>query len=99
MIRVNHMLVILALMAAGGCARAPGGGVTGTRLAITLRFAGSVNDNYQYFFLIRSAADPPPGINGPIPVIQPPYLNGFATAIVVRVDFGLPPSKSPTASA
>lgn len=48
------------------------------RLAVTMRFSGPVNDTYHYYLLIRNAADAS-GQNGPIPVIVPPYLNGFAT--------------------
>lgn len=73
-------LCALAAAALGpGCARAPANASGGIRLAVTLRFTGAVNDNYQYFVLIRNANDAPPGQNGPIPVIEPPYLNGFAT--------------------
>jgi len=71
-------LILAAL--AGGCARSPSRGTSGVRLVVTLRFAGPINDNYQYFFLIRNGNDPV-GENGPIPVIQPPYLNGFATGL------------------
>lgn len=48
------------------------------RLAVVMRFSGPVNDTYHYYLLIRNGADPS-GQNGPIPVILPPYLNGFAT--------------------
>jgi hypothetical protein len=68
----------LALLPFSGCARAPANGSGGLRLIVTLQFAGTINSNYQYFFLIRNGADQV-GQNGPIPVIQPPYLNGFAT--------------------
>lgn len=68
----------VALLAAGGCARAPVSSGSGVRLIITMRFAGPINDSYQYFALIRNGADST-GQNGPIPVVQPPYLNGFAT--------------------
>lgn len=61
-----------------GCARAPQQAARGVRLAVTVRLNGPVNDTYHYFFLIRNAADSF-GVNGPIPVIMPPYLNGFAT--------------------
>ncbi len=60
------------------CARSPGGTAGGVRLVVNLAFNGPVNDSYQYFFLMRNAADET-GQNGPIPVVVPPYLNGFAT--------------------
>lgn len=71
-----------ALLAASGCARAPASGTSGVRLIVTLRFAHGISDtdqgNYHYFFLIRSANEQVP-TNGPIPIVAPPYGNGFAT--------------------
>ena len=67
--------VLLTLV---GCARAPQGPAEGVRMAVTMRFNGPINDSYHYYLLVRNAADPS-GQNGPIPVILPPYLNGFAT--------------------
>ncbi len=75
------MILLVAhfvLLIASGCARAPTTATTGVRLAVTLRMNGPVNDFYHYYFLIRNAGDPS-GQNGPIAVILPPYLNGFAT--------------------
>lgn len=68
----------LTFLLLGGCARAPAGAGAGVRLRATIRVNGPVNDFYHYYFLIRNAADAS-GQNGPIPVILPPYLNGFAT--------------------
>jgi hypothetical protein len=76
----------IAWMMAGGwallfclnCARAPANAGSGVRLVVTLRFNGPINDNYQYFVLIRNGGDQT-GQNGPIPVVTVPYLNGFAT--------------------
>lgn len=83
------MATAAALILGTGCANAPATSASGVRLVVTLRFNGPINDNYQYFFLIRNAADSV-GQNGPIPVIQPPYLNGFATGLIndtTRPDF------------
>lgn len=69
----------LAAMAAGGCAKSPGGTNLGPRLIVTLRFRDPVNPTYRYYFLIRNADDIADK-NYPIPVIAPPYGNGIATS-------------------
>jgi len=71
--------VLAAVLLLPGCARAPAAAGGGTRLVVFARFAGPINPNFQYFFLIRNANDPSAS-NGPISVIEPPYGNGFATA-------------------
>ena len=73
----SSIAVVLALGPLG-CAKAPSSAGTGTFLVVTMRFNGPVNGNYQYFALFRNANDPA-GQNGRIPVVEPPYLNGFAT--------------------
>lgn len=71
-------LVALSL-AVVGCARLPPSrnALSGRRLVVTLRFRQPINPNYSYFFLINNAGDP--NAPGPIPVLLPPYGNGFAT--------------------
>lgn len=69
--------VAFALTVTGSCARSPVGQVTGRRLVVTMQFAGPVNPNYRYYFLIRNANDQS-GTNGPIAVITSGG-NGFAT--------------------
>lgn len=62
-----------------GCARAPAGAGSGTRLVVTVRMAGPINPTYHYYLVIRNAGDAA-GLNGPAPVFEPPYGgNGFAT--------------------
>ncbi|MEP6755605.1 MAG: hypothetical protein ABJA67_08905 [Chthonomonadales bacterium] len=72
-------LALAGLLFSGlSCAKAPPTTGSGTRLVVTVRFAGPINPTYHYFFLVRNAADSA-GQNGPIPVILPPYGgNGFA---------------------
>ncbi len=71
-------MAALLLLPLAGCARAPSSAGAGVRLAVAVRMNGPVNEYYHYYVLIRNGADPS-GQNGPIPVILPPYLNGFAT--------------------
>lgn len=73
------MLLLLALLASGGCARLPPSQNTlsGRRLLVTLRFRQPINPFYSYFFLINNAANQ--NAPGPVPVLIPPYGNGFAT--------------------
>lgn len=71
----------------GGCARFPdeSDGARAKRLVISITLAGEarlgigsdVRDPYYYFFLIRNEGDPS-GQTGPLPVIQPPWGNGYA---------------------
>ena len=80
--RLNKMSrLLLAFLAVSllSCAKSPTATGSGTRLVVTMRFAGPINPTYHYFLLIRNAGDSV-GQNGPIPVILPPYGgNGFAT--------------------
>ncbi len=76
--RVLLLAAAAAAMGPLGCAKAPSTSGSGTRLVVSMTFNGPVSPNYQYFALIRSAADSS-GVNGPIPVVEPPYMNGFAT--------------------
>jgi hypothetical protein len=74
------LLAALITLICPSCARTPVTGNSGVRLVVTVKFAGPINDNYQYFFLIRNGADGPIGQNGPIAKLYPPYDNGFATS-------------------
>lgn len=62
-----------------GCARLPPNqnALSGRRLIVTMRFRSPVNANNHYFFLINNANDQ--NAPGPVPVLVPPYGNGFAT--------------------
>ena len=77
-----------------GCARFPEGG-TGTftkRIRVSIRLAAPVNPNYIYIFAFNDANDPT-GSEGPIPVVAPPWGNGFVSGAAthfVRYDGFLP---------
>jgi hypothetical protein len=73
------VLSLLMLVMMSGCARqSPSrNALSGRRLLVTLRFRGEINPNYSYFFLINNAGNQ--NAPGPVPVLIPPYGNGFAT--------------------
>lgn len=73
--------LVTALMAlTAGCAQLPPGTATalsGKRLIVTLNYSGFINPNYHYFFIVNNAGNQ--NAPGPVPVVLPPYGNGFAT--------------------
>ena len=79
-----------------GCAKVPDGAVVATtkRLIFTLRVQGEIRSDYGYFVALRPSLDLNPTTQGPIPVIAPPWGNGFVAGGVthfVRWD----PAQSP----
>lgn len=78
---------LLALVAAVGCARFPDvPTVQGTRITFTLNVAGTIRTGqepggtgvpYVYMVALRTSTDDTPTTQGPIPVIGPPWGNGF----------------------
>ncbi len=64
--------------ALSGCARFPQGStVSGKRLTIQFDVRGRIRSSYFYLITIRNANDPT-GVNGPKPVLNPPWGNGYA---------------------
>ncbi|MEQ1823915.1 MAG: hypothetical protein ABL949_15515 [Fimbriimonadaceae bacterium] len=62
-----------------GCAKIPGtgAGAGGTRLIFKMTVGREINPNYIYMVALRPSNDPNPPELGPIPVIAPPWGNGF----------------------
>lgn len=91
MFRLAGLALVLVL---SGCARFPEGG-TGTftkRIKVVVTLAAPVDPDYIYIFAFRDANDPT-GQQGPIPVIAPPWGNGFVAGSAthfVRYDGFLP---------
>lgn len=68
-----------------GCAKAPSSGstspVSGPQLFVTMTVRGTINPTYYYYVLFNVNNAPGPGgtgATGPVPVVAPPYGNGFA---------------------
>lgn len=62
-----------------GCAKFPDnpGGAGGFRLTFTMTMAAEINPNYIYFVVFNPSTDEVPTSQGPLPVIAPPWGNGF----------------------
>lgn len=80
------LLRLLPLLILAGCAKLPDApvGAGGTRLAFTITLAREVNENYVYMVALRPSTDPNPPEQGPIPVIAPPWGNGFVAGTVTH---------------
>ncbi|HEX5322876.1 MAG TPA: hypothetical protein VFW40_03760, partial [Capsulimonadaceae bacterium] len=76
-------VAIAVLFFTSGCAKFPSGGGSGTgpELIITMSVAGSINAN-DFYFVVFDVSNDPLGNNGPVPVIAPPWGNGFVAAKV-----------------
>lgn len=77
MIRFVALILVAALGL--GCAKFPGGGGgTGkTRLIFRMIMDGPINPNFVYIVALRPTVEDPPTTLGPVPVIAPPWGNGF----------------------
>jgi hypothetical protein len=75
-IQAGTSLLLLALAA---CARFPDTPVAGgvRRIAVEVQVAGRIRPDYHYFVLFNLSNDPT-GQAGPVPVVVPPWGNGFA---------------------
>lgn len=73
------LLSLLTFVFTSGCAKAPNSVATNqSQLIVTLTVAGQINPNYYYFVLFNNTSNPSSSV-GPIPVINTPWGNGFAT--------------------
>ena len=88
---------VVAALVAGGCAKWPdtGGGADGLRLTFTLKVGAEIDPNYVYIVAVNPSTDETPVVQGPIPVIAPPWGNGFvsgtSTHFVLYDGFQSPP--------
>lgn len=78
LLRVS-VLAALGALALAGCAKSPSvpGNAVGTQLVVTMTVRGAIRPDYFYYVLFNNSADSS-GTSGPIPVVAPPYGNGFA---------------------
>lgn len=69
-----------------GCAKLPDNAVVTTtkRLLFTLRVQGQIRSDYVYIVALRPSVDLNPTTQGPIPVIAPPWGNGFVAGGVTH---------------
>jgi hypothetical protein len=72
------LLAPVALLVAG-CAKFPASGINASskQLVISMTVAGQINPNYVYIVALYPSTSINPTGQGPIPVIAPPWGNGF----------------------
>lgn len=83
---MRRILAAFLVVTMLGCAKLPdlGFGTTGTRLVFTMTMADAIKGNYIYIVAIRPSTDTNPPEQGPIPVIAPPWGNGFVAGTVTH---------------
>lgn len=83
---MKWLIPVTLALALAGCAKLPDSGVGagGTRISFTITLAREVNPNYVYIVALRPSTDPNPPEQGPIPVIAPPWGNGFVAGTVTH---------------
>lgn len=92
---MKRLLVLVAVSLLMGCAKFPGGGPTvrTVRLIFTMTVDGKLRTGeeqgegglpYVYMVALRPSVDPNPTDQGPIPVIAPPWGNGFVSGVVTH---------------
>lgn len=76
---MRALLAACLAVALAGCAKFPDGpgGAGGIRLSFTMTMAAEINPNYIYFVVFNPSTDEVPTSQGPLPVIAPPWGNGF----------------------
>ncbi len=94
------LLAAVPALLLAGCAKAPSSGITspvsGPQLLVTMTVAGRINPSYYYFVLFNVNNTPNTnnsGPTGPVPVVAPPYGNGFAAGAItnfVEYNVGVP---------
>lgn len=79
------LLAAVPALLLAGCAKGPSSGITspisGPQLLVTMTVAGRINPGYYYYVLFNVNDTPSQsnsGPTGPVPVVAPPYVNGFA---------------------
>jgi hypothetical protein len=71
-------LALTALILVSGCAKSPDGGAgLGTRLLIKMKLDGQPNPSLVYIIAFNPTTEANPSGKGPLPVVAPPWGNGF----------------------
>jgi hypothetical protein len=79
------LLAVLTILVTG-CAKFPQTGVLPEtrRLVFRMTMNREVNPNYVYIVALRPSMDPNPTEQGPVPVVGPPWGNGFVAGTVTH---------------